>query len=60
MSEYRLTRDAGDDLLKMFLYGFETFGLTQAEAYREGMIQCFELNHRQIRNAMFDLLIAAL
>ncbi len=43
MSEYRLTRDAGDDLLKMFLYGFETFGLTKAEAYREGMIQCFEL-----------------
>jgi len=43
MGEYRLTRDAGDDLLKMFLYGFETFGLTQAEAYRDGMIQCFEL-----------------
>jgi toxin ParE1/3/4 len=43
MSEYRLTLDADDDLLKMFIYGFETFGLTQAEAYRDGMIQCFEL-----------------
>jgi len=27
----------------MFIYGFETFGLAQAEAYREGMVQCFEL-----------------
>jgi toxin ParE1/3/4 len=43
MSEYRLTQDADDDLLKMFVYGFETFGLAQAEAYRDGMIQCFEL-----------------
>ncbi len=43
MSEYRLTQDADDDLLKMFIYGFETFGLTQAEEYRDGMIQCFEL-----------------
>jgi toxin ParE1/3/4 len=43
MSEYRLTQDADDDLLKMFIYGFETFGLAQAEAYREGMTQCFEL-----------------
>ena len=38
MGEYRLTQDADDDLLNMFIYGFETFGLAQAEAYREGMI----------------------
>ena len=43
MSEYRLTQDADDDLLKMFLYGFETFGLAQAEAYRQGMTRCFQL-----------------
>ena len=43
MGEYRLTQDADDDLLNMFIYGFETFGLAQAEAYREGMTQCFEL-----------------
>ncbi len=38
MAEYRLTRDADDDLLNMFLYGFETFGPAQADAYRDGMI----------------------
>lgn len=43
MAKYRLTKEAESDLLKMFLYGFETFGLTQAEEYREGMIRCFEL-----------------
>ncbi|SFK44773.1 type II toxin-antitoxin system RelE/ParE family toxin [Methylocapsa palsarum] len=43
MSEYRLTQDADDDLLKLFLYGFETFGLAQAEAYRQDMTRCFQL-----------------
>jgi toxin ParE1/3/4 len=43
MAKYRLTNEAESDLLKMFLYGFETFGLTQAEEYREGMVRCFEL-----------------
>ena len=43
MSEYRLTEDADADLLKMFIYGFETFGFAQAEAYRESMTQCFQL-----------------
>ena len=43
MGEYRLTNDADADLLRMFLYGFETFGWTQAEAYREGIMRCFEL-----------------
>lgn len=43
MGEYRLTKDADADLLKMFLYGFETFGQAQAEEYRIGMIRCFEI-----------------
>ena len=42
MSEYRLTRGRRRRSFEMFIYGFETFGLTQAEAYREGMIQCFD------------------
>jgi len=43
MAEYRLTNEAEADLLKMFLYGFEIFGLAQAEEYRVGMARCFEL-----------------
>lgn len=43
MNEYRLTRDADADLLELFLYGFETFGLAQAEDYRDSMARCFQL-----------------
>jgi len=43
VGEYRLTKDADADLLKMFIYGFEVFGMSQAEEYRDGMIRCFEI-----------------
>jgi toxin ParE1/3/4 len=43
MAHYRLTRDADSDLLKMFVYGLETFGLVQAEAYRQDIVQCLAL-----------------
>ena len=43
MTEYRLTKAAEDDLLDMFIYGFEAFGRRQAEEYRCGMIRCFDL-----------------
>ena len=50
MGEYRLTQNADDDLLNMFIYGFETFGLAQAEEYREGMI--YALNCLLIRRGL--------
>jgi toxin ParE1/3/4 len=43
MTEYRLTKAAEDDLLDMFIYGFETFGRRKAEEYRRRMIRCFNL-----------------
>ena len=43
VSEYRLTRDADADLLDVFLYGLETFGLTRAEDYRDSLTRCFEI-----------------
>jgi toxin ParE1/3/4 len=43
MNEYRLTKEADADLLKLFIYGFETFGLRQAEDYRDSMTRCFGL-----------------
>ncbi len=54
MGEYRLTKDADDDLLKIFLYGFELFGRAQAEEYRDSLNRCFQLlaeNPRLGRNA---------
>lgn len=43
MSEYRLTDDAEADLLDVFLYGFERFGVLQASAYKDGLARCFQL-----------------
>jgi len=43
MSEYRLTNDADADLLEVFLYGFETFGLIQAREYQDSLTRCFAL-----------------
>jgi toxin ParE1/3/4 len=43
MSSYRLTRRADQDLIDIYLYTLETFGLVQAERYVEGMRSCFAL-----------------
>lgn len=43
VSSYRLTKRAEDDLLDIFLFGLETFGLLQAERYKDGLEHCFQL-----------------
>lgn len=43
MSEFRLTLRAEADLLDIFLFGLETFGLAQAERYKLGLERCFAL-----------------
>ncbi|MDX7951795.1 type II toxin-antitoxin system RelE/ParE family toxin [Lichenihabitans sp. Uapishka_5] len=43
MSSYRLTRRADQDLVDIYLYTLETFGLQQAERYVEGVRSCFGL-----------------
>lgn len=43
MPEYRLTNDADADLLRIFVYGLNAFGLTRSRAYRDDMIRCFQL-----------------
>ena len=43
MARVRLTQHAENDLLNMFLYGFQTFGLAQAETYRDNILGCFQL-----------------
>ncbi len=39
----RLTEEAEQDLLTMFLFGFEAFGVAQARKYYTGMHPCFSL-----------------
>ena len=43
MSNYRLTVRAEDDLLDIFLFGLEQFGLMQAERYKAGFERCFTI-----------------
>ena len=41
MGGYRLSRKAAADYEEIFVYGFQAFGLLQAEAYAAGMEQHF-------------------
>lgn len=43
MSSYRLTRQAEDDLIDIFLYSIEQFGPQQAARYKEELKSCFAL-----------------
>ncbi|MFG1339993.1 type II toxin-antitoxin system RelE/ParE family toxin [Xanthobacter autotrophicus] len=41
MSNFRLTRQAEDDLLDIFLYGIEQFGRAQALHCKDDLDRCF-------------------
>jgi toxin ParE1/3/4 len=41
--EFRLTQQADKDLLDIFIYGLEVFGVRQAEHYGDGLNTCFQL-----------------
>ena len=43
MSSYRLTGQADQDLIDIYLYTLETFGQQQAERYATSMRSCFSL-----------------
>jgi toxin ParE1/3/4 len=42
MGNYRLTEKAEEDLRRIWLYGLETFGVTQADIYFEQFFTRFE------------------
>ena len=42
MSKYRLSHRAVNDLLDIFIYGIELFGVLQAEKYQAELIAAFE------------------
>jgi toxin ParE1/3/4 len=41
LPEFRITRQAADDLLEIFVYGEEIFGPARAERYQNAMIEVF-------------------
>jgi toxin ParE1/3/4 len=41
LSNYILTREAKEDLWRIYAYGFYKFGLSQAEKYMDKMHDCF-------------------
>ena len=43
MSEYRLSNEAKDDLIRIFLYGVNKFGIKQAESYYNTFFDYFEI-----------------
>lgn len=54
MNNYRLSTQAENEILDIFLYGIERFGLNQARLYKDGMESCFQLlgnNPRMGRSA---------
>jgi toxin ParE1/3/4 len=43
VSSYRLTARADNELLDIYLYGIEQFGLRQAERYKLSLDECFSM-----------------
>ena len=42
MGSYRLSKRADTDLIEVFVFGIEQFGLSQAETYQNQLAHCFE------------------
>lgn len=40
---YKLTPEADNDLIEIYVYGFQAFGETQAEQYFSELENCFEV-----------------
>ncbi|WP_298510043.1 type II toxin-antitoxin system RelE/ParE family toxin [uncultured Kordia sp.] len=43
MSEYRLSNNAKDDLIRIHQYGVKKFGMVQADKYFESFFQYFDI-----------------
>jgi len=43
VNSYRLTERAEAEILEIFLYGIEQFGVRQARLYKDDMEYCFQL-----------------
>ena len=43
MAKYRLSKEAKEDLIRIHQYGFEKFGMTQADNYYNSFFQYFDI-----------------
>ncbi len=43
MAKYRLSNEAKNDLIQIHQYGFEKFGMTQADKYFESFFEYFDI-----------------
>ncbi len=43
MAKYRLSNEAKSDLIRIYHYGVEKFGMTQADKYFESFFEYFEI-----------------
>lgn len=42
MADYRISNEAKEDLIRIYRYGVENFGVSQAEIYYNAFFDCFE------------------
>jgi toxin ParE1/3/4 len=43
MADYRLSEEAKEDLIRIYRYGVNRFGMSQADRYFENFFECFEM-----------------
>jgi toxin ParE1/3/4 len=43
MAKYRLSNEAKNDLIRIHHFGFDHFGMAQADLYLESFFDCFDL-----------------
>lgn len=47
MADYKLSNSAKDDLIRMYHYGVEKFGMTQADKYFDSFFKYFDIISQQ-------------
>jgi toxin ParE1/3/4 len=47
MAEYRLSNEAKEDLIRIYRYGAERFGMAQADRYFNSLFNCFDMIAQQ-------------
>ncbi|SDC54187.1 ParE toxin of type II toxin-antitoxin system, parDE [Algoriphagus faecimaris] len=43
MADYKLSHEAKNDLIRIYLFGVERFGMSQADKYYNNLFHCFEM-----------------
>lgn len=43
MADYRFSKEAKEDLIRIYQYGVKRFGMNQADRYFDNFFKCFEI-----------------